>query len=77
MNRLHRWYCQSDHWRQTVQSEILPWALHGINLGDAVLEAGPGPVVTTDWLRHRLKQLDTLEIDSIQFASTPASLEPM
>jgi SAM-dependent methyltransferase len=64
MNRLHRWYCQSDHWRQSVQSEILPWALHGINLGDAVLEAGPGPGVTTDWLRHRVKQLDALEIDS-------------
>ena len=27
MNHLHRWYCKSDHWRRTVENQILPWAL--------------------------------------------------
>src|SRR5215831_6894925 len=63
MNRLHTWYCQSDHWTWKTQSEVLPWALGGINLGDSVLEVGPGLGATTDWLRHRTKQLDALEID--------------
>jgi len=49
MNRLHRWYCKSGHWKRTVENQILPWALDGIDLGESVLEVGPGPGVTTDW----------------------------
>lgn len=64
MNRLHRWYCQTDHWKQTTYSQVLPWALDGIDLGDEVLEVGPGPGVTTDWLRHRVPRLECLEIDA-------------
>lgn len=63
MNRLHRWYCKSDRWKRTVTSQILPWALEGINLGESLLEVGPGPGVTTDWLRHRIDHLECLEID--------------
>jgi SAM-dependent methyltransferase len=63
MNRFHMWYCQSDHWRRTAKNEILPWALSDIELGDSVLEVGPGPGVTTDELRHRTKQFDALEVD--------------
>lgn len=65
MNRLHRWYCKSDHWKQKATNEILPWALDGIDLGDAVLEVGPGPGVTTDWLRRRVKRMECLEIDVV------------
>ena len=63
MNRLHRWYCNSGHWRRTVENQILPWALGGIDLGESVLEVGPGPGVTTDWLRYRARRVDCLEID--------------
>ncbi len=63
MNRLHRWYCKSDHWKQTVTNEILPWVLNGITLGESVLEVGPGPGVTTDWLRNRAGRIECLEID--------------
>ena len=63
MNRLHRWYCKSDHWKDTVTNGILPWALAGINLGESVLEVGPGPGVTTDWLMHRAEHVECLEID--------------
>ncbi len=63
MNGLHRWYCQTDHWRRTTQNEILPWALNGIDLGDNMLEVGPGPGVTTDWLLGRTEKMECLEVD--------------
>ncbi len=69
MNRLHRWYCKSGHWKRTVEGQILPWALHGIDLGESVLEVGPGPGVTTDWLRYRAKYVECLEIDHALAAS--------
>lgn len=82
MNRFHMWYCRSDCWRRITQNEILPWALSGIELGDSVLEVGPGPGVTTDWLRHRTNRLDALEIDPAmadslrrRFAGTNVNLQ--
>jgi SAM-dependent methyltransferase len=63
MNRLHRWYCRSNGWRNKLETEILPWTLKGIDLGGDVLELGPGPGLTTDWLRHRCGSLTCLEVD--------------
>ena len=44
---------------------ILPWALEGIDLGESLLELGPGPGVTTDWLRHRVGRVECLELDPL------------
>jgi ubiquinone/menaquinone biosynthesis C-methylase UbiE len=63
MNRLHRWYCQSSQWKQKLENKILPWSLGGVDLGDEVLEVGPGPGLTTDWLRHRCKNITCIEVD--------------
>ena len=63
MNRLHRWYCQSSHWRRRLEREVLPWALAGLDLGDTVLEVGPGPGLTTDWLLPRCRILTCIEMD--------------
>lgn len=63
MNRLHRWYCQSARWKQKLENEILPWSLSGVDLGDEVLEVGPGPGVTTDWLRQLCKSVTCIEVD--------------
>ena len=62
MNRLHRWYCQTSHWNRAV-GQILPWAVGSIKLGERVLELGPGPGLSTDWLRGRCRRLTCLEID--------------
>jgi SAM-dependent methyltransferase len=62
MNRLHRWYCRSDAWAATVRDE-LPRVLHGVELGDEVLEVGPGPGLTTDLLRTRVPRITAIEID--------------
>jgi len=62
MNRLHRWYCRSDAWAATVRDQ-LPWVLRGVELGDEVLEVGPGPGLTTDLLRKSASRVTAIEID--------------
>lgn len=64
MNRFHRWYCRTGHWRHEIQDEILPWVLHDLDLGDDVLEIGPGPGLTTDVLARRVPALTAVEIDA-------------
>ena len=63
MNRLHRWYCSSNHWNRVVGEKLLPWVLRDVDLGDQVLELGPGPGITTDVLRRRAPRLTSVEID--------------
>jgi len=63
VNLFHRWYCRSDRWARAMQDYILPWALGDLELGDNVLEIGPGPGVTTDWLRSRVPHITAVEID--------------
>jgi SAM-dependent methyltransferase len=62
MNRLHRWYCRTNAWAATVRDE-LPRVLDGVELGDEVLEVGPGPGLTTDLLRTRVPHVTAIEID--------------
>jgi SAM-dependent methyltransferase len=64
MNRIHRWYCRSSYWRRTVRSRLLPWALGGVDLGDDLLEIGPGPGLTTDELRARAQRITAVEVDA-------------
>lgn len=63
MNLIHRWLCRSAAWRQGLERTLLPWALEGIDLGDNLLEIGPGPGLTTDLLRPRVPQMTALEVD--------------
>ena len=63
MNRFHRWYCRTGHWRHAIQDEILPWALEGVDLGDHAIEVGPGPGLTTDVLAGCVPNLTAVEID--------------
>lgn len=63
MNLLHRWYCNSDGWARTLQEQMLPASLKGIDLGDDLLEIGPGPGKATDWLRTRAAHITSIEID--------------
>jgi SAM-dependent methyltransferase len=63
MNLAHRWICRSQRWKDTVEKYALPWALKDVDLGQNVLEVGPGPGVTTDLLRKRVAHLTCVEID--------------
>ena len=63
MNQLHRWICRSGYWKKKLEERVLPWALAGVELGQSVLEVGPGPGLTTDFLRQCLERLTVVEID--------------
>jgi len=63
MNLVHRWLCRSAQWQRTVETQIMPWVLDGLDLGADVLEVGPGPGITTDLLRRRVSHLTCVEID--------------
>jgi SAM-dependent methyltransferase len=56
--------CGSEEWRALVRDSILPWALGDVNLGDDVLEVGPGYGATTDVLAESVPALTAVEIDS-------------
>jgi SAM-dependent methyltransferase len=64
MNRFHRWFCRTSFWKKTLANEIIPWALKGVDLGDDMLEVGPGPGMATDILRERAQRLTSIEIDT-------------
>ncbi len=74
MNQAHLERCASDEWADTVQRHIIPWVLEGIELGDDVLEIGPGPGRTTEVLKDMAPQLTALEIDEDLAAALAARL---
>src|SRR5690606_13556874 len=73
MNRLHRWYCRSDHWRAVVTRDLFGWTLGDVVLGDDLLELGPGPGVTTRLLAGVAQQVTTVDIDMRRRAPAPMS----
>ena len=62
VNEAHQ-QCGSDEWRQAIREVILPWALGETDLGDNVLEVGPGYGATTDVLSKSVPRLTSVEID--------------
>jgi SAM-dependent methyltransferase len=62
-------FCASEDWRRMVQEMVLPVALPGVELGDDVIEIGPGPGFTTDVLRTLTTHLTAVEIDEELAAS--------
>lgn len=46
-----------------MEEKLLPWALGDLDLGNDVLEVGPGPGLVTDALRRRGVPLTSIEID--------------
>jgi len=64
VNDGHKWACSSDEWRQTVREQIIPWVVGGLDLGDDVIELGPGYGATTDVFQQLLPRLTAVEIDA-------------
>jgi SAM-dependent methyltransferase len=62
VNRLHHWLCRSGRWRKTIEQRV-PWVVSGADLGQNVLELGPGPGLTTDLLRLTAERLTAIEVD--------------
>ena len=63
MNKHHLEFLASPDWARWLESETLPWVLGVADLGDDVLEIGPGPGITTAIIRQRAPRMTLLEID--------------
>lgn len=72
MNQEHLERCSSAEWAEAVQKWIIPWVLDGVDLGEDVLEIGPGPGLTTDVLCTLVPRLTCVEIDTDLAASLAA-----
>ncbi len=63
MNENHLRMLSSPRWAEMLERDLLPWVASVADLGDDVLEVGPGPGLTTDLLRQRTARLTAVEID--------------
>jgi ubiquinone/menaquinone biosynthesis C-methylase UbiE len=63
MNENHASVCPSPEWAAYIQGEILPSLTEHAELGEDMLEIGPGPGAATEWLRHKVKRLTAVEVD--------------
>jgi ubiquinone/menaquinone biosynthesis C-methylase UbiE len=63
VNPEHQNLCASPEWADYLQSEILPAMTAGIELGEDMLEIGPGPGAATGWLAEHVAKLTALESD--------------
>jgi ubiquinone/menaquinone biosynthesis C-methylase UbiE len=63
MNENHAKLMPSPEWAAHIQDEVLPQATAGVDLGDSLLELGPGPGAATEWLRHRVRRLVAIEAE--------------
>ncbi|PZS28893.1 MAG: SAM-dependent methyltransferase [Pseudonocardiales bacterium] len=63
MNENHARLCPSPEWAEFLHTEVLPDLVARVDLGEHMLEVGPGPGASTDWLRHRVERLTAVETD--------------
>ena len=63
MNENHA-LCSTPEWAEFMESEVLEPVTAGLDLGNEMLEIGPGPGAATRWLRHRVRRLVALELDA-------------
>ncbi len=63
MNLIHRRRCSSPSWEKAVADQLLPWALHGVELGTRTVEIGPGYGATLRALLDRTESLTAVELD--------------
>jgi SAM-dependent methyltransferase len=63
VNQNHAVLCSSPEWAEHLESEVLAPLVATVELGDELLELGPGPGASTRWLRLRVKRLVALELD--------------
>ncbi|MDN5762124.1 MAG: class I SAM-dependent methyltransferase [Microlunatus sp.] len=65
MNEQHAELCASSEWAEHLAVDILSPLLSDIDLGADMLEVGPGPGASTQWLRHRVTRLVAVDADPV------------
>src|SRR6202011_2342339 len=63
MNICHRLCCSSDRYFKVVEDALLPWVLGDVELGDSVLEIGPGYGANIRVLIDKAPHYTAVEID--------------
>ncbi len=63
MNQSHLTYLASPAWAEALRTELLPWLREAAELGDDILEIGPGPGLTTDLLLELAPRVTAVEVD--------------
>jgi SAM-dependent methyltransferase len=58
-------FCFTDDWRQMLEELVFPPAFADVELGDDVIEIGPGAGFVTDVLRQRAQRVTAVEIDPV------------
>ena len=71
MNSNHARVCPSPEWAAHMHTDVLPVLCAGVDLGTRMLEIGPGPGATADWLRQRVANLVAVEIEAGAAAALP------
>jgi len=69
MNKSHLEFLASPEWAAMLQADLLPWLSTAADLGDDVLEVGPGPGRTTEILVSMAPRLTAVEVDPALAAS--------
>ncbi len=64
MNRAHRRLCSSEKWAAGVRDRLLPWALDGVELGEDIVEIGPGYGANLRVLIEQVPNVTAVEIDT-------------
>jgi len=62
VNLAHALVCSSGWWARTAEHKLLPWGLAEVDLGDRVLEVGPGFGATTRVLARGSGSLTVVEL---------------
>src|SRR4051794_17544919 len=68
MNENHAKLCPSPEWADHLHRDVLPGLADGLTLGPRMLEIGPGPGASAEWLRNHVEQLVAIEIDKATVA---------
>jgi SAM-dependent methyltransferase len=74
MNENHAVLCASAEWAEFLESEILAPLAATVDLGDELLELGPGPGASTRWLRQHVARVVALELDPVAAAALAEEL---
>lgn len=76
--------CASPEWAEHLQLDVLSPLLADVELGARMIEVGPGPGASTQWLRHRVGHLVAAEADPLaaatlaeRFADTNVEVVPV
>ena len=64
MNENHA-LCATREWSEHMRDEVISWVTSHADLGETMLEIGPGPCGATEWLRHEVKHLVAVELDEV------------